>query len=117
MDSDRRSDHTGYRGLINLSENAGAQEWQMSEALESVITSATLRAAIGAKIDEGVSPRAISLLINAYAPSNTEEGRDDDTGARRLPIEVIAYERRAAFLIALDQLQDEDPSLPNAASA
>ena len=88
----------------------------MSKALESVITSARLRAAIRAKIGEGVGRRAISRLISAYAPFDAG-GRDDDTGARRLPVEAIAHERRAAFLVALCQLQDEDSSLPSAASA
>jgi len=89
----------------------------MSKALESVITSATLRAAIRAKIAEGVGRRAISLLISAYAPLDAGGGRDDDTGARRLPVEAIAHERRVAFLVALGQLQDEDSPLPSAASA
>ena len=89
----------------------------MSEPLETVITSAALRAAIRAKIGEGVSSRTVSLLINSYAPSSTEAGRDDETGARRLPVEVIPHEQRAAFLIALRQLHDDDASLPRAASA
>ena len=80
----------------------------MSEALESVITAATLRAAIRAKISAGISRRAISLLIHAYAPHRARGGRDDDTGTRRLPVEVIAHERRVAFLVALGQLQDDD---------
>ena len=75
----------------------------MSEALESVITAATLRAAIRAKISAGISRRAISLLINAYAPHRAQGGRDDDTGTRRLP-----HERRVAFLVALGPLQDDD---------
>lgn len=89
----------------------------MSEVFESVITSAALRTAIRAKIDEGVSRRAISLLINAYAPALPTGGREDSTGARRLPVEVIAHERRAAFLAALGQLQDEETPEPSAASA
>jgi hypothetical protein len=80
----------------------------VSEALESVITAATLRAAIRAKISAGISRRAISLLIEAYAPPRTRGRRDDDTGMRRLPVEVIVHERRVAFLVALGQLQDND---------
>jgi hypothetical protein len=89
----------------------------MSEALESVITSAALRAAIRTKIGEGVSRRAISLLINAYAPPSARGGRDDDTGARRLPVEVITHEQRAPFLVALGQLQDENVPLSSAAAS
>jgi hypothetical protein len=80
----------------------------VSEALESVITAATSRAAIRARISAGISRRAISLLIEAYAPPHTRGRRDDDTGMRRLPVEVIAHERRGAFLVELGQLQDDD---------
>jgi hypothetical protein len=80
----------------------------VSEASESVITAVTLRTAIRARISAGISRRAISLLIDAYASPSTRGRHDDDTGMRRLPVEVIAHERRAAFLGALGQLQDDD---------
>jgi hypothetical protein len=80
----------------------------VSEVLESVIMAATLRAAIRANISAGISRRGISLLIEAYAPPSTRGRRDDDTGRRRLPVEVIAHERRVAFLVALGELQDDD---------
>jgi hypothetical protein len=76
----------------------------MTEVLESVITATMLRTAIRAKIDAGVSRRAISLLVNANAPPGAGRGREDDSGVRRLPVEVIEHERRAAFLVELDQL-------------
>ena len=85
----------------------------MSEVLESVITAATLRTAIRAKISAGISRRAISLLIEAYAPPRTRGRRDEDTGRQRLPVEVIAHERRVAFLAALGQLEDDDPVVHN----
>ena len=80
----------------------------MTEVLESVITATTLRTAIRAKIDAGVSSRAISQLINIYAPAGAGRGREDDSGGQRLPVEVIPHEWRVAFLVALDKLRDDD---------
>jgi hypothetical protein len=77
----------------------------MTNVPEHVLTAATLRTAIRAKIREGVSPRAISMLVNAYAP-DAPAGRDE-AGIQRRAVEVIPQERRVAFLIALNELQDD----------
>jgi len=79
----------------------------MTEVLQRVITAATLRQAIRAKIRVGVNPRAISLLINAHASPDARSDREDETGVQRLAVETIPHARRAAFLAALDRLQDD----------
>jgi hypothetical protein len=73
----------------------------------NVLTASTLRTAIRAKIREGVSPRAISVLVNGYAP-DAPAGRNDG-GVERRAVEVIPPGRRVDFLVALNGLQD-DPS-------
>jgi hypothetical protein len=83
----------------------------MREGPDGIITSATLRSAIRGKISAGNGRRTISLLIHSYAPPNAH-GRDDDTGLRRLPVEVIPHERRAAFLLDLARLRDDLPVDP-----
>jgi hypothetical protein len=83
---------------------------RVSEAPDGIITSATLRTAIRAKISAGISRRAISLLIHGYAPPEAQ-GRDEDS-VRRLAVEVIPHERRVAFLDALARLQDDLPITP-----
>jgi len=79
----------------------------VSEVLDGIITSASMRMAIRQKISSGISRRTISLLIHAYAPPGAQ-GRDDDS-VRRLAVEVIPHERRGAFLDALAKLQEDLP--------
>src|SRR5258708_21548881 len=80
----------GYGCLISPAQSVAKPERrQMTEVLESVITATMLRTAIRAKIDAGVSRRAISLLINANAPPGAGRGREDDSGVRRVPVGVI----------------------------
>jgi hypothetical protein len=79
----------------------------MTEMLQRAITATTLRAAIRAKIRVGVTPRAISLLIIAHASPDARGERKDPTGVQRIAVEKIPNGRRAAFVAALDQLQDD----------
>jgi len=79
----------------------------MTEAIERVITIGILRAAIRAKIGQGITSRAVSMLISAYAKPSAGDGRDDG-GTQRLPVEAIPAEQRDEFLRALDQLQQGD---------
>jgi hypothetical protein len=80
----------------------------MSELPDAKITTATLRATIRSRISAGLSRRAIILLIQAYAAENAGHGRVQN-GVRRLPVELIPNEWRAAFLDALDNLSDDYP--------
>lgn len=82
----------------------------MTEVLERVITAATLRMAIRAKLRTGVGRRTVSQLILAHVPPNLIAGRDD-AGLKRVPVELIPHDRRVAFLDELDQLEDGFPDL------
>jgi hypothetical protein len=76
----------------------------MSEALEQlVLPTAMLRTAIRAKLRTGTSRQAISALIKAYSPRGASTKRRNGQ-LYRLPIELIALERRAPFLDALNEL-------------
>jgi hypothetical protein len=77
----------------------------MTDMIERIITAENLRAAIRAKIGQGIPRAAISGLINAYADPLPGEGRDD-RGVWRVPVEAIPFERRHEFLLALAQLQE-----------
>jgi hypothetical protein len=83
----------------------------VAEILDDVITTAILRTAIRERISKGISRRAVSLLINAYAPPNAQ-GRDDGSDVQRLAVEVIPHSRRAAFLCELARLQHDFPVTP-----
>ena len=72
-----------------------------------IITAEDLRAAVRAKLDDGISSRAISLLVCAYAQPKPDSGRPQ-RGWRRLPIETIPEDWRAAFIAALDRLREDD---------
>lgn len=87
----------------------------MTDALDRVITATTLRTAIRAKVNAGISRQTISQLVSVYASPDAGMGRDDGTGVRRLPVEVIAHDRRRAFLAALDRLHSD--GAPDDASA
>jgi len=82
----------------------------MTESLEHVVTAAILRTAIRAKLAAGTSRRTVSMLINSYVPVATQAERDDDTGIRRLPVELIPHNQRPGFLRALEKLTDEAPA-------
>jgi hypothetical protein len=77
----------------------------MTDVPTNVLTPAILRTAIRAKIGEGVSSRAISMLVNAYAP-DAPAGRND-AGVQRRAVEVIPPGRRGEFLLALHRLQGD----------
>jgi hypothetical protein len=79
----------------------------MTDVPRNVLTTATLRTAIRAKIREGVSPRAISTLINDYAP-DAPAGRIE-SGVQRRAVELIPPGQRVDFLVALNELQDDLP--------
>jgi hypothetical protein len=72
-----------------------------------IITAEDLRAAVRAKLDDGISSRAISLLVCAYAQPEANSGRPQ-RGWRRLPVETIPEDWRAAFMLALDRLREDD---------
>jgi hypothetical protein len=82
----------------------------MTEPLEHVVTAAILRTAIRAKLAAGTTRRTVSMLINSYVPSGTHAERDDDTGIKRLPVELIPHNQRTQFLRALEKLTDEAPA-------
>jgi hypothetical protein len=86
----------------------------MTETIERVITTGILRAAIRARIEQGIASRAVSVLISAYAKPLTGDGRDDG-GVQRLPVETIPVEQRGEFLRALNQLQQDDIPVGDAA--
>ena len=67
---------------------------------------AELRAAVWAKIRQGITRRAVSLLISAYVPPETRSARFED-GVPRLPLEFIPMDRRNEFLIELAHLQPD----------
>jgi hypothetical protein len=75
----------------------------MTEAIEDVITIDILRAVIRAKIEQGITPRDVSVLISTYAKPLGGKSRDDG-GVRRLPVETIPVEQRDEFLRALTAL-------------
>jgi hypothetical protein len=83
----------------------------VTEVPGDIITTAILRTAIRERIGAGIGRRAVSLLINAYAPPKAQ-GRDDGSGVQRLAVEVIPHSRRAAFLCELARLQDDFPVAP-----
>lgn len=75
----------------------------MTEAIEHVITIDILRAVIRARIEQGITPRAVSELISTYAKPLNGKGRVDG-GVQRLPVETIPVEQRDEFLRALTAL-------------
>jgi hypothetical protein len=85
----------------------------MQEPLEQlVLSTATLRTAIRAKLRTGTSRQAISALIKTYSPRGASTKRRNGQ-LYRLPVELIALERRAPFLDALNELpadRDKDRS-------
>jgi hypothetical protein len=83
----------------------------VTEILDERITAVILRTAIREKINAGLSRRAVSLLILAYAPPKAQ-GRDDGSDVQRLAVEVIPDSQRAAFLRDLAQLRDDLPVAP-----
>jgi hypothetical protein len=76
---------------------------------ERVITAASLRMAIRAKLRTGVSGRRVSMLVNAFAPPGVVSDRDHGEGVQRLAVEVIPHRQRAAFLEALHDLTEDSP--------
>jgi hypothetical protein len=68
-----------------------------------VITSASLRKAIRAKLRTGASRETISLLIGDFAPTGLHTGRWHGI-APRVPVELIPHRCRAEFLMALSAL-------------
>jgi len=80
----------------------------MSEMSELLLSAAMLRTAIRANLRKGVSRQAISALIKTYAPQGVSTERRDGQ-AYRLPVEVIALERRLLFLDALHSLPSVSP--------
>jgi hypothetical protein len=75
----------------------------LTAALVRVITSATLREAIRAKLRAGASREMISFLISARAPSGLRASRMHGR-APRLPVEQIPHRGRSEFLAALSSL-------------
>ena len=67
---------------------------------------AELRAAVWAKIRQGITRRAVSLLISAYVPPETRSARFED-GVPRLPLESIPVGGRNELLLALAHLQSD----------
>jgi hypothetical protein len=74
-----------------------------------VISAATLRTAIRAKVRAGTDRQTITLLIGKYVPSTRNTMRLSD-GVYRLPVEMIPLSRRTAFLDALKELPSQRPS-------
>ena len=75
----------------------------MSEVRAGTVSSAALRMVIRAKVNEGISKRAITELILSYIPAETA-ARYAGPRSMRLPIELIESDRRVAFLQALTDL-------------
>jgi hypothetical protein len=63
---------------------------------------------VRAKLDGGISSPAISLLVCAYAQPNPGSGRPQDDGVYRLPVEAIPEDWRAACMLALDRVRQDD---------
>jgi len=78
----------------------------VTETIDLIITANILRTAIRAQLRRGTRREIVSALIKAYAPPEARTVRRHD-GEYRLPVEVIPYQRRIAFLDALNQLSDE----------
>ena len=74
----------------------------MSDMLERVLNGATLRMAIRARSQAGVSHRTISQLIAFYVPDALIRARGE--GADRLPVELIPPDERTDFLGTLQRL-------------
>ena len=81
----------------------------MSGVPDGKIPASTLRMAIRARISAGISRRAITLLIQAYVVDNDPYYGRGQNGVRRLPVDLIPYGWRAAFLDALDELPNCHP--------
>ena len=81
-------------------------ERQVTETINVIITATILRTAIRAKLRRGAQPQIVSALIKAYAAEEAQTARRDGI-VHRLPVEVIPYERRIAFLEALNQLSEQ----------
>jgi len=73
--------------------------------IDAALTSEALRSAIRAKLETGVSRRAVSILVAACAvdTGNSRVVRRED-GVERRAVEDIPLERRADFLKALKSL-------------
>ena len=76
-----------------------------------VVTAATLRSVIRSKLHNGISREAISQLIAEFVPSEARKLRKDGR-EYRLPVELIPFDQRIAFLAALANISDttETPS-------
>jgi hypothetical protein len=70
--------------------------------VEYLTTAKDLRIAIRAKIRDGASARSIWLLISSYVPTGLIDRLED--GKPRLPVELVPYGQRTAFLEALANL-------------
>lgn len=77
--------------------------------LDIVLSAATLRTAIRAKLRTGTERQQISRLIRKYVPSAVGTLRVSD-GVYRLPVEMIPLTRRTAFLDALNELPSHRPA-------
>ena len=76
----------------------------MSKAREAdeVVTAAQLRAAVRSKLDSRTIRERISQLIAEYVPP---EARKRHGGGRtRLPLELIPFDQRTAFLASLAKM-------------
>jgi hypothetical protein len=76
----------------------------MSDVAAGTISSAALRMVIRAKLNEGISRRAISELILSFVPTQTMIERSAGPRSMRVPVELIENDRRVAFLKALMDL-------------
>ena len=76
-----------------------------------VVTAATLRLVIRSKLDNGISRRAVSQLIAEYVPPEVRKLRKDSR-EYRLPVELIPFDQRIAFL-GISQTQPRRPRQRN----
>jgi hypothetical protein len=83
--------------------DAAPKGHQMHDASEIFLSPAMLRTAIRVQLRKGTSREAISALIRTYAPEGASTERRNGE-VHRLPVELIAFDRRLLFLDALNKL-------------
>lgn len=74
----------------------------MTKLLDRVLSAASLREAIRAKLRAGVQGETISWLIACYVPAHLAGNR----GRHRLPVEMIPPHKRSAFLQSLQRTSE-----------